>query len=127
MTTLEIMKNAKEAKKAALTLSSEMKNEALRAMSEALLADVDLILLANRIDIENARGKISEVMIDRLTLTADRIRGMSDGMLAVASLPDPCGRILSEYITLFICKTFKKFNRINHCLCGHCNFITCII
>ena len=98
MTTLEIMQNAKEAKKAALTLSSEMKNEALRAMSEALLADVDLILSANRIDIENARGKISEVMIDRLTLTADRIRGMSDGILAVASLPDPCGRILSEYI-----------------------------
>ncbi len=98
MTTLEIMKNAKEAKKAALTLTSEKKNEALRAMSEALLADVDAILSANRLDVENARGKISEVMIDRLTLNTDRIRGMADGILAVSALPDPCDRILSEYI-----------------------------
>ena len=92
------MQNAKKAKKAAILLSEEAKNNALEAMAKALLDDTDEILLANATDVENARGKISDVMIDRLSLTQSRIKAMADGILAVKTLPDPCTRVLSEYI-----------------------------
>ena len=92
------MQNAKEAKKVAILLTEEAKNYALEAMAKALLEDTDEILLANATDVENARGKISDVMIDRLSLTQNRIKAMADGILAVKRLPDPCTRVLSEYI-----------------------------
>lgn len=98
MTTIEIMKAARSAKSAALLLTENKKNEALRAMSEALVESCESILSANSLDIENARDKISDVMIDRLTLTPDRIKAMAKGLLDVAKLPDPCGRVLSEYM-----------------------------
>ena len=98
MTTLEIMQNAKQAKKAAVLLTEEKKNQALTAMASALVLDTDVILSENAKDIENAKGKISDVMIDRLTLTGDRIKSMANGIIAVAELPDPCGEVLSEYI-----------------------------
>ncbi len=98
MTTLEIMQNAREAKKAAVLLTEEKKNQALTAMASALVLDTDIILSANVQDIENAKGKISDVMIDRLTLTESRIKAMASGIIAVAELPDPCGEVLSEYI-----------------------------
>lgn len=98
MTTLEIMRNAREAKKAAVLLTEKKKNQALTAMASALVLDTDIILSANVQDIENAKGKISDVMIDRLTLTESRIKAMASGIIAVAELPDPCGEVLSEYI-----------------------------
>ena len=98
MTTLEIMQNAREAKKAAVLLTEEKKNQALTAMASALVLDTDIILSENVQDIENAKGKISDVMIDRLTLTESRIKAMASGIIAVAELPDPCGEVLSEYI-----------------------------
>ena len=94
MTTLEILKSAKEAVKTVLTLSTEQKNEALLAMADALEENVDFILAENALDIEAARGKISDVMTDRLRLTADRIKGMADGIRDVVKLPDPVGEIL---------------------------------
>ncbi len=98
MTTLEIMKAAKQTKTAALLLTETKKNDALCAMSKALLDNTDSILSANSLDVENAKGKISDVMIDRLTLTPDRIKSMAKGLLNVAKLPDPCGKVLSKYI-----------------------------
>jgi len=98
MTTQEIMINAKEAKKTAILLTEEKKNSALTAMASALVLDTDIILSENKKDIENARGKISDVMIDRLSLTKSRIQSMANGMIAVAQLPDPCSAVLSEYI-----------------------------
>lgn len=98
MTTLEIMQKAKLAKKAAVLMTEETKNKALEAMSEALISDTDKILSANKIDVENAKGKISDVMIDRLSLNRQRIQSMADGILAVSKLPDPCARVISEYI-----------------------------
>ncbi len=98
MTTLEIMERAKRAKKQALMLGEKEKNVALRYMRSALLERTQEILNANKIDIENAKGKISDVMIDRLSLTEGRIQAMADGLLALTKLPDPCDRVLSEYI-----------------------------
>ncbi len=94
MTTFEILQRAKAlSKKGALT--TEQKNEALRNMAKALLCNSDNILKANEIDIQNAKDKISDVMIDRLTINADRIEGMAKGITDVADLPDGVGKILS--------------------------------
>ncbi len=98
MTTLQIMQNAKEAKKAAVLLTEEKKNQALTAMATALVLDTETILSENQKDIENAKGKISDVMIDRLSLNESRIKAMANGIIAVAQLPDPCSVTLSEYI-----------------------------
>ena len=94
MTTLEILKSAKTAVKTILTLSTEQKNEALLAMADALVENTDFILSENALDIDAASGKISDVMIDRLCLTADRIKGMADGIRDVVRLPDPVGEVL---------------------------------
>ncbi len=97
MTTAEILEKAKKAKAVLPLLSSEDKNRALKAMAEALIKNTDEILKANALDVENARGSISDVMLDRLSLNADRIKGMADGILEVVSLPDPVGRVISEH------------------------------
>ncbi len=94
MTTLEILQKAKKLSQEA-RLTTEAKNKALTEMAKALLLYSDSILAANKIDIENARGKISEVMLDRLRLNAERIKGMANGILQVAALPDSVGKVLS--------------------------------
>ncbi len=95
MTTFEILERAKAlSRKGALT--TEQKNKALRNMAKALSCNSDNILNANKIDIENAKGKISDVMIDRLTLNSDRINGMAKGITDVANLPDGVGSVLSS-------------------------------
>lgn len=67
-------------------------------MAKALLDATDEILTANEKDVENARGHIGDVMIDRLKLDESRIKGMADGILQVASLPDPVGKVLGETV-----------------------------
>ena len=79
-------------------LTTEQKNDALYAMADYLIKNTDKILAANSLDIEKARGVISDVMIDRLLLTADRIKGMAEGIRQVALLPDPVGEVLEETI-----------------------------
>lgn len=96
MTTQDILKQAKAAKGILAKLSSEQKNDALFAMADSLVASVDEILDENLKDIEAARGVISDVMIDRLTLTKERIEGMAEGIRAVAKLPDPVGDVLER-------------------------------
>lgn len=94
MTTFEILQKAKALSHKA-ALSTEQKNKALFLMAKALLNNTDKILAANEIDIENAKEKISEVMIDRLKLNATRIEGMAKGITDVAALPDGVGKVLS--------------------------------
>ena len=96
MTTTEILESAKKAKNKIALLSSKQKDELLRSMATALLTNSEGILAANKNDIEKARDTVSEVMIDRLTLTPERIKAMADGILEVAALPDPVGKVLSE-------------------------------
>lgn len=96
MNTQEILIQAKhESNKA--PYSTEEKNTALKAMAKALIDHTDDILSKNKIDIENAKNKISEVMLDRLYLDASRIQDMAKGILDVSKLPDPTGRILSTH------------------------------
>ena len=94
MTTTEILKSAKQAVKTILTLTTEKKNEALLSMADALEENTQQILSENALDIEAAKGKINDVMIDRLRLTPERIKGMADGIRDVVKLPDPVGEVL---------------------------------
>lgn len=96
MTTLDILKQAKAAKSELAKLGSEDKNNALLAMADALRKNCAAILEENKKDVEAARGKITDVMIDRLSLDEGRIKGMADGIRDVVKLPDPVGRVLSR-------------------------------
>ena len=89
---------AKAAKTEVSRLSTQQKNDALFAMADALLKQQDQILAANAMDMEQAAGTISPVMLDRLRLTVERIAGMAQGIREVAALPDPVGHQLDEYI-----------------------------
>ena len=95
------MKKMLEAAKAAKTeiarLNSEQKNAALNAMADALLSHEADILAANALDLEAAKGTITDVMLDRLQLTSARIAGMAQGIREVAQLPDPVGMVLEEH------------------------------
>lgn len=96
MTTLDILKQAKAAKSELAKLNSEDKNNALLAMADALEENCAAILEENKKDVEAARGKISDVMIDRLSLDESRIKGMAEGIRDVVKLPDPVGRVLDR-------------------------------
>ena len=96
ITMRELLTKAKTAAKTAFSLTTEQKNTALIAMANALEANVEVILSANAIDLENAKGVLPTVMLDRLRLDEKRIRAMAQGMKDVASLPDPVGKILEE-------------------------------
>lgn len=96
MKTLDILKQAKAAKSELAKLGSEDKNNALLAMADALRENCAAILEENKKDVEAARGKITDVMIDRLSLDEGRIKGMADGIRDVVKLPDPVGRVLSR-------------------------------
>lgn len=78
--------------------TTEEKNAALAAMADALLASKDEILKANELDLEKARGAISDVMLDRLRLTNERLTGMANGIRALIDLPDPVGRVLDKHV-----------------------------
>ena len=93
-----ILKNAKETVKLIAGASDERLNAALLAMADAIDSDTEAILEANARDIEAARSTISEVMIDRLRLTPERIHSMADGIREVAKLPSPLGRVLREVV-----------------------------
>ena len=82
----------------ALTASRERKNAALEKIADRLLAEQTEILTANHTDVEAARSRYGDVMLDRLTLTAERIAGMAQGVREVAALPDPEGRVISRVI-----------------------------
>lgn len=92
--TKEILIDAKNAVKDASLLTSEQKNNALLAMADALEENAAIILTANAEDVEAAKNKLTDVMIDRLSLSKDRIKGMADGIRDVVKLPDPVGNIL---------------------------------
>ena len=96
MTTLEILKRAKAAAPAVASLSDAEKSRALLCMADAIEAAGESILAANRLDLEDAAGRLSEVMTDRLRLTPARIKGMADGIREAAALPDPVGRVLQR-------------------------------
>ncbi len=96
--TLEIMKETAAVKSVIMTAPAEGKNAILFAMADRLLESTDKILAANALDVENARRRLSDVMIDRLRLTEARIRGMADGIREVAALHDPAWKVTDSRI-----------------------------
>ncbi len=95
---IKMLTAARAAKASVASLSTEQKNNALLKMADALVANTEKILKANKIDCDNARGKISDVMIDRLMLNESRVKAMADGIRDVAKLSDPVGHMLKEYV-----------------------------
>ena len=98
MTTQEILETARAAKTVVALASSETRTHALWAMSDWLChpENMEAILAANAEDMAAAKGHISDVMLDRLALTEERIGAMARGILEVAALPDPVGRVLKR-------------------------------
>lgn len=96
MTTFELLQQAVAAKSVLSCADTKTKNAALLAMAAQLTEETDHILSANALDLADARGTISEVMLDRLALSEARIAAMAEGIRQVAALPDPVGRELSS-------------------------------
>ncbi len=97
MTTMEILRQAKANAPLLAAADTDLKNKALNAMADCLLASSDAILAANELDL-NAATHISTVMLDRLRLTAARIEAMAEGIRQVAALPDPVGRVRQQVV-----------------------------
>ncbi len=96
--TQEILQATKRASTALAQITSDEKNAVLLAMADALQASCDTILAENQKDLQQARGVISDTMLDRLALNKDRVFGMAQGIRDVVALPDPVGRIQKETV-----------------------------
>ena len=95
-TTLEIMQCAKKYAPLLKNITTDEKNRALLTMADCLVKRREQILEENKKDVENAKGRIPDAMIDRLSLDEKRISAMADGMREVALLPDPIGKTISK-------------------------------
>ncbi|MDD4801788.1 MAG: glutamate-5-semialdehyde dehydrogenase, partial [Syntrophomonas sp.] len=85
-------KKAKQAARFLATASTHIKNEALHAMADSLLAGQAEILAANAVDLEQgARQGLTIALLERLTLNENRIKDMAQGLRDIAALPDPVG------------------------------------
>ncbi len=94
--TLDIIRAAKAAAPALAAASPEQKNLALEKIADRLLSEQENILRANAEDIEASRDRLGPVMIDRLSLSPERIAGMASGIREVVELPDPVGQVLAR-------------------------------
>ena len=96
MNVSEIAKNANASALVLAHLSTDLKNQALNRMADALEEHCDAILSANKKDMEFAKDEgISKVLIARLALNEEKVRGMAKGIRSVVALPDPVGRVKS--------------------------------
>lgn len=97
MTVLEQMGiNAKNASRILSCASAAIKNDALYKIADALQANADKIIEANKIDLENGKQNgLTQSLLDRLALSVERIDGMADGVRKVAQFDDPVGRVIS--------------------------------
>lgn len=89
-----IAKNAQDASRLMLTVSTETKNQVLKSMARALFKEKALILRANKKDISGLKQGISQAFIDRLLINKQRIKEMSDSLLVLTELADPVGRVI---------------------------------
>ena len=91
---------AQKAARELINLDSDLKNKVIVEMSQQLLKDKDEILNANKNDIKNVKDlNLSAALIDRLTLSEERLQGMSDGLLKIVSLDDPVNSITASWKT----------------------------
>lgn len=93
-----LCEKAAKAKYKVQRLSEEEKNQALRAVADKLLKEKGTILSENEKDLEAGRKKgMHPGLLDRLALTEDRIKGMAEGLLQIAELPDPIGELMETF------------------------------
>ena len=97
MTTIDLLKKTRAAWGSIRSASTEEKDRLLLAMAESLEVSAGDILRDNQKDLDAARGTISDVMLDRLALSEDRIRAMAQGIREAAALPDHVGRALARF------------------------------
>jgi len=94
----EIGKNAVMAAEELKTVNTEKKNQILDHMASELVKDVDEIIDANKVDLENAKQlELTAALTDRLTLNKERIQGMSDGLKKIIPLDDPVGQVTQSW------------------------------
>ena len=97
----EVFRKGRDAKEASYVLaaaSTAEKNQALAAIADGLVAHEADILAANAVDLQRAKAKgMAPAMVDRLTLTKERIAAMAEGVRQVIALPDPAGVVLDEW------------------------------
>ena len=94
----EIGKNAVKAAEQLKTVNTETKNQILDHMASELVKDVDEIIDANKVDLENAKQlELTAALTDRLTLNKERIQGMSDGLKKIIPLDDPVGQVTQSW------------------------------
>ncbi len=98
MTTKDILIAAKACAPSLAAVSTQLKNQALAAMADGLLTHSEAILQANLLDMEAAKGHLSQSMLDRLALNQDRIQAMAEGIRQVIALPDPIGRVRDRIV-----------------------------
>ena len=93
MNLIEILKNARIASFDIASADTEKKNSVLKSIPEKLRANLDAVLDANKTDIENAKANgMSAAMLDRLTITKERIEAISASVMKVVALSDPVGK-----------------------------------
>ena len=100
---------AKQASLEIAPLSTQIKNRFLSTLAEALVDDTETLLVANQKDLANAKEHgISDIMTDRLRLTAERIEAIAQGIQQVADLADPIGQVIKGYTNLDGLKILQK-------------------
>ncbi|HEY4715658.1 MAG TPA: gamma-glutamyl-phosphate reductase, partial [bacterium] len=91
---LKISQEARNASRVLAKATSSMKNNALKRMAERIIRNTDRIISANKTDLEEAKNKgLKPSLIDRLTLTPERLQIAAAGIMEIISLPDPVGAI----------------------------------
>ena len=96
----QIGSQAKEAAEEIAVLSTDKKNQILQSMADELLKNSKKILDANKVDLKNSKDlNLTPALIDRLTLSEERINGMANGLLKIIPLEDPVGNITESWTT----------------------------
>jgi glutamate-5-semialdehyde dehydrogenase len=94
---LTMCQNAKSASRILAALSTGKKNDALLLLSHWLIENQAAVLKSNQQDVIHAREQgLSAPLLDRLTLTSERIQTMAEDVLRVAALPDPVGEVFEQ-------------------------------
>ncbi|MCB2361752.1 glutamate-5-semialdehyde dehydrogenase [Clostridium estertheticum] len=95
---INIGRNAKNASRIMVTVSTAMKNNALLHMAEALIDNKETIIEANNKDMESGKkNNLSTAMLDRLMINQERIEKMAEGLRNVSTLPDPIGEGIKRW------------------------------
>ena len=96
MRTIDIMGMQAKTASRQLAVAGEKKNDVLKAIAKALTENTAAIMAANQVDLDNGKANgLSAALLDRLKLDEGRIKGVADGVLEVAALPDPIGTVIS--------------------------------